>query len=163
MHGMESIATDCFFVNSIDARCFAGNSGIVKVNVCHRTGSATNPWVQICIAQATVPTHLSENHLDYPGKCGSRLDNPLTGVEGIFVYPNPAGNNVTVEFDSPASETYHLTLFDMTGREVMNSKGHVLEGGNSINIPLDEISLGVYNLRLTLGDASSFVKLIIAK
>ena len=159
-------ATDSFHINSIDARCFAGNSSNYKIYVCHHTSSTTNPWVQICIAQPAVPTHLAENNMDCIGlcPCGTRLDNATASSDfGMAVYPNPSDNMVNVEFDSETSGAYELTMFDITGRVVMNNSGSVFAGGNRIVLPVRGIAEGLYNIRLKVGDHLSAVRLVVTK
>jgi hypothetical protein len=156
--------TDCFHIDAIDARCFSGNSGVEKVKVCHRTTSNSNPWVQLCIAQGAVAAHLAENGQDYIGNCGSRLDNnAYTGEIGMSVYPNPAQNQMTIEFDSPSNTTYHIGVYDVTGRMVISNNGFAFEGGNKVTVPVQDITPGMYNLRLTVDDQSSSVRLVVAK
>ena len=54
-------------IHAEDVRCFAGNSGISKVTICHQTGSSKNPCVTICVDQDAVAEHLA--HGDFLGKC----------------------------------------------------------------------------------------------
>ncbi|HLG34847.1 MAG TPA: T9SS type A sorting domain-containing protein [Bacteroidia bacterium] len=157
-------ATDCFTINAEDVRCFAGNSGPKKVKVCHHTGSATNPWVQICVYKNAVHAHLVANPGDYLGICAPKLDNAAYSDEmEMFVYPNPAQNQVTVEFDSPTDATYLLSVFDITGRVVLSNTGSASEGGNKVVMPINDLARGLYNIRLTVGDESSSVRLIVTE
>ena len=157
-------ATDCFTVYAMDVRCFSGNSNNYKVYVCHYTGSSTNPYVEICVPNEAVSAHLANNSQDYVGHCASRLDNGASsGAMEMFVYPNPAQTQVTVEFDSPSDAAYQLSVFDITGRVVLSNNGSAMEGGNDVVLPINGLALGVYNLRLTIGDESSSVRLVVTK
>lgn len=159
-------ARDTFHINSIDARCFSGNSNNYKIYVCHHTGSNTNPWVQICIEQPAVSAHLAENNQDCIGlcPCGTRLDNATASSDfGMAVYPNPTSNNVNVEFDSETPGAYQLTMFDITGRAVLNNTGSVYAGGNRIALPVSGIAEGIYNIRLSVGDKSAAVRLVVSR
>jgi len=56
-------------IHADDVRCFAGNSGITKVTLCHKTGSTKNPCVTICVDDDAVNEHLA--HGDFLGTCTS--------------------------------------------------------------------------------------------
>ncbi|MBL7923534.1 MAG: HYR domain-containing protein [Bacteroidia bacterium] len=160
------IASDCFNINSVDARCFAGNSNNVKIKVCHATGSVTNPWVQICIAEPAVPSHLAANSLDCigPCPCGARVSNATSNSDfGMSVYPNPGTDQVNVEFEAAVAGDYELSIFNVTGGVVLNNTGTSFEGGNRISLPLSEVAEGVYFLRLRMGDAVSSVRLVVTR
>jgi Secretion system C-terminal sorting domain len=157
------VATDCFSIDAIDARCYAGNSGNVKVKVCHSTNSTSNPWVQICIAQSAVATHIAENHGDYIGTCGSRLLTSAGNPVEMMVYPNPANDVVNVEFSSMSTENYQLAIFDITGRMVLISEGITFEEGNRITLPIQNIAKGVYSIKLSVGDVTSLTKFVVSK
>lgn len=157
------VARDTFNIKSVDARCYAGNSGNVKVNVCHKTSSATNPWVQICIAQAAVPTHLAENNLDYIGKCGAKLAGTDRNPFDMVVYPNPANDLINIEFESETSDNYYLAIFDITGRIVLTSEGKTFAEGNRISLPVNTLASGVYSIKLMVGEVTSLSKFIVSK
>ena len=134
--------------------------------MCHHTSSNSNPWVQICIAEAAVQTHLAENNLDCigPCPCGARLDNATASSDfAMAVYPNPSASQINVEFESETSGTFELAVFDITGRIVLNNSGNVNEGGNRIGVPVEGLAEGVYNLRVTIANEMASVRLIISK
>ena len=159
------IGRSCFHIKSEDARCFAGNSTNPKVTICHYTGSRTNPTVQICVAQAAVAAHLSTNPYDFVGRCIRLRSASLNSSAGQFpmnVFPNPANNNVTIEFESPSQEAYKLSLYDIAGRSVLNTEGMALEGANSVPLSVTGIAFGIYDLKLTIGDKTSIIRLAIS-
>jgi len=114
------IAADSFTVSAEDVRCFAGNSGTAKVEICHRTGSSTNPWMTLCIDADAVENHLA--HGDYLGKCVSaRMANSETinSLE-VKVYPNPNNGNFKFEFNSENHSDEDLLV------QIKNVAGHVV-------------------------------------
>ncbi len=117
------VANDCFHIISEDARCFAGNSGNSKVNVCHGTGSASNPWVQLCIAQTAVAAHLANNPGDYPGKCvknsaKAEVETSETISETVRAYPNPFNDKLNIEFTLRKDSKVNLEIFNMAGQKL---------------------------------------------
>jgi hypothetical protein len=157
-------ATDCFNIHAEDVRCFSCSGCPKKVKICHHTNSTTNPLVQICVDKNAVHAHLVNNPGDYLGLCAARVDNAAySDAMEMFVYPNPAQNQVTVEFNSLSDAAYLLSVFDITGRVVLSNTGSALEGSNAVVLPINNISRGVYNIRLTVGDESSSVRLVVTE
>ena len=166
-------ASDCFFIHSEDVRCFNGSLNNNKVIVCHKTGSATNPTVEICVAQPALAAHLSHNVGDYVGRCSRASgktdetgDNPVIQSSGEFsmnVYPNPTSNMLNVEFKTPAAVAYHLSMYDNLGRKVLSNEGTGVADDNKISLRVDDFLPGIYYLHLNVGGHLSSVKIIVTK
>jgi hypothetical protein len=120
-------ASDCFHIYSEDARCFAGGSTNPKVIICHKTGSTSNPWVQICIAQSAVPAHLAVNMGDYVGKCVSGAHKEDDGdaqlgitntdaISALKAYPNPFNDKLNIEFTLAEDSKVKLEVFNVEGQ-----------------------------------------------
>jgi HYR domain/Lamin Tail Domain/Secretion system C-terminal sorting domain len=67
-------------IQASDVRCFAGNSAIAKITVCHQTGSLKNPCVKICIDPGALDEHLA--HGDFVGACTTDCVAPAGLVAG---------------------------------------------------------------------------------
>jgi hypothetical protein len=96
-----------------------------KVNICHSTGSATNPWVQISVAEAAVGGHLGHgdgylNSTDHCGACGNACSAP----ENATAYCGEAGCDYTCndgyeagDGGCVATETWSCYWLTMDGTE----------------------------------------------
>ncbi|MEA3267328.1 MAG: T9SS type A sorting domain-containing protein, partial [Candidatus Fermentibacteria bacterium] len=65
----------------------------------------------------------------------------------LSVYPNPAAGQAVVSFTLPCAEDYQLTIFDISGRNVLDvSTGHTADFSGFVS--LQTIPAGVYILKL---------------
>jgi hypothetical protein len=80
------------------------------------------------------------------------------------IYPQPASEYLQIDFDFLKNQTFsaHLIIFSNTGKIVYNSE-KISE--HSIQIPLSEISSGLYFMQIeyTTGDSASAIKKISSK
>ncbi len=161
-------------IHSEDVRCFAGNSGISKVTLCHQTGSAKNPCTTICVDSSEVQAHL--DHGDFLGNCTANCLPPppalsSTGAQGSITtettegivfdvkgLPNPSGNRFTLKVESDnINEKMTVRVVDVLGKvvEVRNNifAGQTLQIGNNYRP-------GVYFVEITQGNNKKQLKLI---
>jgi hypothetical protein len=122
-------ATSTVHIDAIDARCFAGNSSNPKVQVCHHTGSPSNPYVTLCVSENAVAEMLAMG--DCVGSCAS-YSNPMNcsgyraeSAEEIMMseakfttYPNPFIGNTTISFSVPNDGNAVVRVFDAMGKQV---------------------------------------------
>jgi hypothetical protein len=145
--------TDEFIIIAEDVRCFAGNSNIHKVKICHQNG---NSCKAICVDSSSVETHLA--HGDFVGACtpscfpptGAKYTEQANG-DYLIVFPNPAHNQITVEFIDNRDHAVQLKLFDLTGRIIRTENFMSVDGINSKIIDLKSLSKGVYLLEIHNG------------
>ena len=161
-------ASDCFTVNASDVRCIAGNSSNQKIKVCHHTNSNKNPWVDICIDTSALQAHLL--HGDYIGSCSQNksqgagyIANDEEGEDGMYfsIYPNPAEDKVTLEFNSEAVLPYAVEICDLTGQKVVIYNNNSTPGINLKELNLKSVSPGIYIVSFTLDENKILKKLII--
>jgi hypothetical protein len=154
-----------------DARCFAGNSGVQKVTLCHKNG---NSCVKLCVDESAVAAHLA--HGDYLGNCtlncmapayytarGIQTGTPSAEVstsEGSFhvhAYPNPSDHQFTLQVESTSNEKVGIVIYDAIGRQVKK-----IEKGDAMSLVKfgDDLKAGVYIVEVLQGKNHATVKLI---
>ena len=79
----------------------------------------------------------------------------------IRIYPNPAENTVRVDFNSTSNEKINIVIRDVIGRDVKLLKVDAIDGVQSLEIDLSELSSGTYFL--TLENSKSRVVEILLK
>ncbi|NDP26352.1 MAG: HYR domain-containing protein, partial [Flavobacterium sp.] len=138
-------------VDAEDARCFAGNSGNAKVTICHKTGSAKNPCVTICVDESAVQEHLA--HGDFIGKCTTSCQGLVSNAKEVeteeainpfkvIVYPNPSHTQFTLKVDSNSNEKVEVIIYDMMARMIKR-----IEKSDTQTIPIlfgEELPAGEY-------------------
>ena len=79
----------------------------------------------------------------------------------LNVYPNPAHDRITVEFNATASGNYSLNIMDMTGRLISTTANTSSEGLNSQVIDVSNLAKGMYLLELRVNDSSEKLRIVV--
>ena len=79
-------------------------------------------------------------------------------------FPNPFNPSTSVEFNFPVAGEVSLSLYDVTGKKVIEAANGYFEAGrHSIRIDASSLPSGVYMYRLVSGQFSSTKKMILEK
>lgn len=70
----------------------------------------------------------------------------------ISVFPNPAFDNLTVQFTSASKADAAVTVYNLLGQRVYANSILALEGQNQYSISLDQFGKGVYVVEVNNGD-----------
>ncbi len=70
-------------------------------------------------------------------------------------FPNPANENMAIEFVSAGTKSYSLEVFNYLGQSVAKQTGNAKEGVNKIDFKTSSLANGTYIYRLTAGSSSS--------
>ncbi|MFK7947918.1 MAG: T9SS type A sorting domain-containing protein [Saprospiraceae bacterium] len=76
------------------------------------------------------------------------VNRKVSGSGDVKVYPNPAQDNLTIDFTTSADEDVIITVTDMTGRVLISQNRNVAQGENQLNIDLTNLPQGNYFLQL---------------
>jgi len=87
-----------------------------------------------------------------------------TGENKLKAYPNPFSNVANVEFSAVESGQAKVEVYDMVGQRVATLFDGEVEAGDSYMevFHADNLSTGVYFIRLTTGDSSLVKRIILA-
>ncbi|GAA4341653.1 nidogen-like domain-containing protein [Flaviaesturariibacter amylovorans] len=153
-------------IRVIDVRCGNKND---KVLVCHATGSASNPYVQICVAPSAVPAQLGNG--SYLGTCTGtpattrsepKAPKAVAAIEAsVVAFPNPSRGLVSLRISGLSGK---LTV------EVWNAQGAVVTRRETTATPLTGMTLdlqtvagGLYTIRITDGKQVLSTRVTIAR
>jgi hypothetical protein len=138
-------ASDAAVVTVRDIRC-----GTNKVSMC-RNGKTS------CVSTSQVPSKLNQGFV--LGACGSfRLDGSEEAEEelvealGTSIFPNPAAEQVTVQYGYDADAQVTIEVYDMSGRKVQTvvSNGEVTEGElNRTTFSVSDYRAGLYMIAIS--------------
>ena len=179
--------TGTFFWNTYNIE-FQGSTPVSTFDLI-RDNNATGTWTVVGSAAGTASSLNDPNYLSYPNaiyrvyangfncnptaktmqqvnKSKSNVRNNLNIPLGISAFnlnaevsiaPNPANSNISVYFKSDISEKTVITLTDIIGQEITNQ---TMTEGNKMNISLNDISSGVYFIKIQQGKYTAIKKFI---
>jgi hypothetical protein len=78
----------------------------------------------------------------------------------LRIYPNPASTEISIELTAEKAEDAQLEIFDLTGHLMMSRKLNLSEGLQQIQLPIDNLSSGIYSAVISSSD-KTWVNLIV--
>lgn len=151
----------------------AGTGYIVCVNNDGGTDAARFGTAQ-AVEEQTVrgidPTDQSVYSLTDPNAIMVRLVEGFASIDetaavsNVTIYPNPAVNDVNVQFELANAADASYTVTDLSGKVIFtNNLGNVAAGVHTLNIPTTGMANGVYFYNFTAGETVISEKLVIKK
>jgi hypothetical protein len=80
-----------------------------------------------------------------------------SNMSGVSLYPNPASDVFCVLFEDEV-EDCEITLYDMVGNVQYRQ---IYEGGGKVDIPVSQLSNGLYVLSLNNGQQTTYKKIVV--
>ena len=89
------------------------------------------------------------------------VEERVNTLEGFYIYPNPAAENLTVGFRSKIDQDLVVSLVDITGSLVSSRQLSAQSGAaNSVSFNVDNVAAGVYLLSVK-GNESSLTRRVV--
>ncbi|MEO8151289.1 MAG: proprotein convertase P-domain-containing protein [Bacteroidia bacterium] len=79
----------------------------------------------------------------------------------ITLYPNPAGDEVTVSFNATNELPFIIKVNDILGKTLIMKNGISQKGENNYKLSLDKIQSGVYLVEIKSADHARVLKLVV--
>jgi len=73
---------------------------------------------------------------------------------GLDVYPNPANNAITYQFNQSLDGKAIISIVDIAGRQVYSEQVDALKGMNQVTTNISQLASGVYYLRISKADSN---------
>ena len=90
---------------------------------------------------------------------GTNVNEFITGM--INVFPNPAQNHVTIEFENHTGSDYTISLINHLGQTIRNLQTGAAEGQNQAELDLNGVEAGFYLIRIDNGTEVINKKLLV--
>jgi uncharacterized repeat protein (TIGR03803 family) len=91
------------------------------------------------------------------------LNTAFVPSEKMDIYPNPASDKVTINFNAARNGYSHIMVTDLTGRRVISTSITASTGKNQIELHLGGCNPGLYHLQITDADGNRSVKPLAVK
>ena len=79
----------------------------------------------------------------------------------LYIYPNPANDQISVAFSSLAKSIADLVIVDVSGRKVLQKTINISAGNNIVDISLASLQKGLYIIKLSTSETELIKKLVI--
>lgn len=104
----------------------------------------------------TLPSQLN-------GNCPTAVvsTNELSGFDQFKVFPNPASEDLNVQFDFDRTLEADIKIIDMLGQTLMNNQSTLFQGANNLNYKVGDFSSGLYNLVIETEEGQKSMRFIV--
>jgi len=82
-------------------------------------------------------------------------------ANSVSCYPNPSLGHFTVELDAEQSMELSISIYDLSGRVVLESKQMAQAGANKIQVNASNLAKGTYVLQMISSNGKQFVNTIV--
>jgi len=79
----------------------------------------------------------------------------------IRIYPNPTSKNINIEFNTPEEQQINASMISITGQTIHTEKWILQVGNNVEKINAEELTKGIYFLRLQTEDSVVVRKVVV--
>jgi hypothetical protein len=84
-------------------------------------------------------------------------------ISAVNLYPNPAQDNMTLQFVSNNNNAVRTNVYNLSGQRVMNAENTAIQGLNTFNINTSQLTNGVYIFEIENNGELKHEKFIIQK
>ena len=103
------------------------------------------------------PTYFSMDNFTTQSTVGI---NELTIASNISLFPNPANQNVYLNYESNSQSEINVQIFDITGKELTQYQFQTSVGKNQQKLNTETLQAGVYFIEVSDGISSKKIKFI---
>ena len=120
-----------------------------------------------CIIQVNASGNIKKNYdyvyLDNLSFSGTYVgtDDEKAEMKNFKLFPNPGNNEYTIQFYSEKNETAEIKIFSNDGKLVHQAKFEQIIGNQNLQIVLNEIKSGLYNIQLINSEGIKSRRLIV--
>lgn len=75
----------------------------------------------------------------------------ISGVSGVKIFPNPVNEILSVEFTTSKKKNIHFTVYDVSGKKVLEETKSFEEGENSHQLSFSNFAKGAYLIEMNDG------------
>ncbi|MFN0188380.1 MAG: MopE-related protein, partial [Bacteroidia bacterium] len=125
----------------------SANNQVISVrasNACGQSGLRTLSGISISLSN-----------------CGPRIGNVSSTISQVVLFPNPARENVNIQFNSTINGDYQITLVDHAGRMIASEMGVATEGTNVKSLNIETLSSGIYSIVIRVGNDVQHSRLLV--
>jgi len=96
----------------------------------------------------------------------NEVQNSISKIENLFIYPNPANDYTKVQFNLPVgNHDVNMIIMDITGKIITSQNTRINSTGNNLEMEINtqNLNAGIYIIQIRTNDFVKTGKLIIAK
>lgn len=123
---------------------------------------SVNPLTVVVNANTTSYPQTATDSLVCTGNGQTAINNIANDFK-FSVYPNPANTSIAVEFLATENSSVAISILDARGAVVQNIVSETKAGRNVVNLALNNLSEGMYFVKLKNGSSESFSKFFVMK
>jgi hypothetical protein len=159
---LTSICTDiCFPPNVTEATMYINAGETLPMHVYfYTTGPDASGTATVLIKNHYIPA----NNFTYVFKaCTGNTGTTEISVERpeLFLYPNPATEEVQLQTFSAESNFLIISMYDATGKIVFSESPGVVQGQWNFSLPLQNFNKGIYAVKMLNGNSVITSQLVI--
>lgn len=110
---------------------------------------------------ATICYNLLISTGSVPFRTTSSFDDESDVADVMNVFPNPVSDKLNVNFNSSAEGIFTFKVFDLIGKNVMNTFQKGIKGMNAFEVNLSELNRGIYFIEVSNGTERELKKIIV--
>ncbi len=84
----------------------------------------------------------------------------LLNEKSVKVYPNPFNDAITISFEGYSYEHVQISLYDVSGKQIMNMQQQHVDVNNAIQLSLQHLEAGTYLLQVKQANATETIRIV---